>query len=114
MDNLSIEYIVTLIVGCALTWLIFILALAKFSKLCSQFTKFSKAVETDLTGMGTNVRKMQLGYQELAVEQRRTNKLLVELIEAQKNANPLSGLEYELVEEEEIIPPEELEENKQN
>jgi hypothetical protein len=38
--------------------------------------------------------------------------LLVELIEAQKNANPLSGLEYELVEEEEIIPPEELEDNK--
>jgi len=54
--------------------------------------------------MGTNIRKMQLSFQELTIEQRRTNKLLIELIEAQKNTNPLSGLEYELVEEEEIIP----------
>lgn len=104
MDKLPIEYMITLIVGCALTWLIFILALAKFAKLYSQFSKFRKTVETDLTGMGTNIRKMQLSFQEMTVEQRRTNKLLIELIEAQKNANPLSGLEYELVEEEEIIP----------
>jgi hypothetical protein len=104
MDKIPIEYIVTIIIGCALTWLIFILALAKFSKACSQFVSFRKNVETDLTGMGTNIRKMQLSFQELTVEQRRTNKLLIELIEAQKNANPLSGLEYELVEEEEIIP----------
>lgn len=103
MDKLPIEYIITLIIGCGLTWLIFILALAKFSKLYSQFILFRKAVETDLVGMGTNIRKMQLSFQELTVEQRRTNKLLIELIEAQKNANPLSGLEYELVEEEEII-----------
>jgi len=104
MDKMPIEYIITLVVGCGLTWLIFILALAKFSKICSQFTMFRKTVETDLTGMGTNIRKMQLSFQELTVEQRRTNKLLIELIEAQKNSNPLSGLEYELVEEEEIIP----------
>lgn len=103
-DKIPIEYIITLIIGCALTWLIFILALAKFSKLCSQFTKFRKAAETDLTGIGTNLRKIQLSFQEMNVEQRRTNKLLIELIEAQKDANPLSGLEYELVEEEEIIP----------
>ena len=105
MDKFPIEYIITLAVGCALTWLIFILALAKFSKLCAQFIKFRKTVETDLTGMGTNIRKMQLSFQEISVEQRRTNKLLIELIEAQKNANPLSGLEYELVEEEEEIIP---------
>lgn len=102
--DISIEYKIILAVGCVLTWLIFILALAKFSKICTQFTIFRKTVETDLTGMGTNIRKMQLSFQELTVEQRRTNKLLIELIEAQKNSNPLSGLEYELVEEEEIIP----------
>ncbi|MDD5596821.1 MAG: hypothetical protein PHV82_02685 [Victivallaceae bacterium] len=102
MAKLPVEYII-LGVGCALTWLIFILTLAKFSKLCSQFTSFRKNVETDLTGMGTNIRKMQISFQELTVEQRRTNKLLIELIEAQKNANPLNGLEYELVEEEEVI-----------
>lgn len=102
--DISIEYKIILVVGCVLTWLIFILALAKFSKICLQFVRFRKNVETDLTGMGTNIRKMQLSFQELTVEQRRTNKLLIELIEAQKNANPLSGLEYELVEEEEIIP----------
>ncbi|MDD5727184.1 MAG: hypothetical protein PHV59_01350 [Victivallales bacterium] len=104
MGKLPVEYIITLIVGCGLTWLIFILALAKFSKLCAQFSKFSKTTETDLAGIGTSVRKMQLIHQEMVVGQRRTNKLLVELIEAQKN-NPLNGLEYELVEEEEIIPP---------
>lgn len=102
--EISIEYKIILGIGCVLTWLIFILALAKFSKICSQFIMFRKTVEVDLTGMGTNLRKMQLSFQELTVEQRRTNKLLIELIEAQKNANPLSGLEYELVEEEEIIP----------
>jgi hypothetical protein len=101
--KLPTEYIVILIIGCGLTWLIFILALAKFSKICTQFTSFRKNVETDLTGMGTNIRKMQLSFQEMTVEHRRTNKLLIELIEAQKNSNPLSGLEYELVEEEEII-----------
>lgn len=102
--DISIEYKIILGIGCVLTWLIFILALAKFSKICAQFIQFRKVVETDLTGMGTNLRKMQLSIQEMTVEQRRTNKLLIELIEAQKNANPLSGLEYELVEEEEIIP----------
>lgn len=102
--ELPIEWTITLIVGCALTWLIFILALAKFSKYCSEFSRFRKEVETNVTGIGTNIRKMQLAFQEMTVEQRRANKLLVELIEAQKNANPLSGLEYELVEEEEIIP----------
>jgi hypothetical protein len=107
MDKIPIEYTITLIVGCALTWLIFILALAKFSKLCSEFIQFRKSVETDLAGLGTNIRKMQSAFQEVTVEQRRTNKLLVELIEAQKNSNPLSGLEYELVEEEEIIPDDE-------
>jgi len=104
MGKIPIEYIITIMIGCGLTWLIFILALAKFSKVCSHFADFSKNVETDLTGMGTNIRKMQLSFQELTIEQRRTNKLLIELIEAQKNTNPLSGLEYELVEEEEIIP----------
>ena len=102
--DISIEYKIVLAIGCVLTWLIFILALAKFSKISTQFIQFRKVVETDLTGMGTNIRKMQLSIQELTVEQRRTNKLLIELIEAQKNANPLGGLEYELVEEEEIIP----------
>lgn len=102
--DISIEYKIILGIGCVLTWLIFILALAKFSKISSQFIMFRKNVEVDLTGMGTNLRKMQVSFQELTVEQRRTNKLLIELIEAQKNANPLSGLEYELVEEEEIIP----------
>jgi len=104
MGQMPIEYIVTIAIGCGLTWLIFILALAKFSKACTEFSRFRKTVETDLTGMGTNIRKIQLSFQELTVEQRRSNKLLIELIEAQKNSNPLSGLEYELVEEEEIIP----------
>ena len=108
MNGLPIEWTITLIVGCALTWLIFILALAKFSKLCSEFLKFRKSVETDLAGLSVNIRKMQSSFQELTVEQRRTNKLLVELIEVQRNSNPLNGLEYELVEEEEIIPDDEL------
>ncbi|MCP3967393.1 MAG: hypothetical protein GY750_08355 [Lentisphaerae bacterium] len=46
-------------------------------------------------------------YQKLVIEQRRTNKLLVELIDEQKNNHPLHGLEYELVEEEEIIEDQE-------
>jgi len=103
MGSYPIELTIGLLLGAALTWFIFILALAKFHKYCNEFSQFRKNVDTNVTGISTNIRKMQLAYQELIVEQRRTNKLMIELIEAQKNSNPLSGLEYELVEEEEII-----------
>jgi hypothetical protein len=103
VDKMPIEYVIALIIGISLTWLIVILALAKFSKLCLQFSKFTKNTQDNLLDMGANIHKMQLASREMLIEKRRNNKLVAELIEAQKNYNPLNGLEYELVEEEEEV-----------
>ena len=105
MDKMPIEYVVTLIIGTALTWLIFVLALAKFSKLCLQFSKFSKNTQYNLLNMDANIHKIQLASREMLIETRRNNKLVAELVEVQKNYNPLDGLEYELVEEEGEVAP---------
>jgi len=45
MGKIPIEYIITIMIGCGLTWLIFILALAKFSKVCSHFADFTQVLQ---------------------------------------------------------------------
>ena len=79
--NLSTTELITLICVFSLTWLVFVLGMAKLSKFYLEFKKMKKTVETNLSGYAPNLRKMQVSMSELVMEQRRANKLLVELID---------------------------------
>lgn len=76
---------ITLIVVGSLTWLVFILGVAKFSKFYLQFTVYRKELDTNLTGMGSSMKKLQNSISEMILEQRRTNKLMLELIDNSKS-----------------------------
>jgi len=78
-------YNITLIVVGVLTWLVFILGVAKFSKFYLQFTVYRKELDTNLTGMGSSMKKLQNSISEMILEQRRTNKLMLELIDNSKS-----------------------------
>jgi len=82
----DIQYITLIVVG-VLTWLVFILGVAKFSKFCLQFVVYRKDLDINLTGMGSSVKKLQNSISEMILEQRRTNKLMLELIENNKPAD---------------------------
>jgi hypothetical protein len=97
----SNAYLITLIVVGSLTWLVFVLGMAKLSKFYIQFTVFRRDMDTNLTGMGTNIKKMQNSISELIIEQRRTNKLMLELIDIKKYEN-MGTLEFEEVQEEPV------------
>ena len=96
MEKIHAEYMIIFIIGLSLTCLI--LALVKFSKLCVQFSKFTKNAKDNFDDIQEDIKKMQLSSREMIIEKRRNNKLVEELLDAQKNYNPLDGLEYELVE----------------
>jgi hypothetical protein len=80
----DIQYITLIVVG-VLTWLVFILGVAKFSKFCLQFIVYRKDLDINLTGMGSSVKKLQNSISEMILEQRRTNKLMLELIDSSKS-----------------------------
>lgn len=75
---------ITLMVVGGLTWLVFVLGMAKFSKYYLQFTGYRRELDTNLTGMGSSMKKLQNSISEMILEQRRTNKLLLELIDKDK------------------------------
>lgn len=76
---------ITLIVVGSLTWLVFILGVAKFSKFYLLFTLYRRELDTNLTGMGSSMKKLQNSISEMILEQRRTNKLMLELIDNSKS-----------------------------
>ena len=83
MADLNTYYITLIVVG-VLTWLVFILGVAKFSKYYVQFVVFRKDLDINLTGLGSSVKKLQNSISEMILEQRRTNKLMLELIDNSK------------------------------
>ncbi len=83
MTELNTYYITLIVVG-VLTWLVFILGVAKFSKYYVQFIVFRKDLDINLTGLGSSVKKLQNSISEMILEQRRTNKLMLELIDNSK------------------------------
>jgi len=86
LTDLNTYYITLIVVG-GLTWLVFILGVAKFSKYCVQFIVFRKDLDVNLTGLGSSVKKLQNSISEMILEQRRTNKLMLELIDNSKPDN---------------------------
>lgn len=91
---------ITLIVVGSLTWLVFVLGMAKFSKYYLQFTGYRREIDTNLTGMGSGMKKLQNSISEMILEQRRTNKLLLELIDKDKTQVPETqeppAIEYQI------------------
>ena len=69
---------------CVLSWLVFVLSMTKVSKFYMQFFAFKRDTDVNLTGVGADLKKYQNSFSELTIEQRRTNKLLTELIELKK------------------------------
>ena len=90
---------ITLMAVGSLTWLVFLLGMAKFSKYYLQFTGYRREIETNLTGMGSGMKKLQNSISEMILEQRRTNKLLLELIDKDKAA-----IEYQTPEAQDAVP----------
>jgi hypothetical protein len=98
---------ITLIVVGSLTWLVFVLGMAKFSKYYLQFVGYRKELDTNLTGMGSGMKKLQNSIAEMILEQRRTNKLLLELIDKDKAVEDYQTpetpeIEYQIPEKQEV------------
>ena len=98
---------ITLIVVGSLTWLVFVLGMAKFSKYYLQFTGYRRELDTNLTGMGSSMKKLQNSIAEMILEQRRTNKLLLELIDKDKavadyQTPETPEIEYQIPEKQEV------------
>lgn len=83
------SFTITLTVVGVLTWLVFVLGMGKFSKFYGKFVRFSKDQDTNLTGLGSVIKKMQNTLSEMVTEQRRANKLMLELIELNRGGAPV-------------------------
>jgi cytochrome c oxidase assembly protein Cox11 len=99
MNLSTTEWVILSTVFC-LTWLVFVLGMAKLSKFYLEFRKLKKTTETSLSGFATNLRQIQVSMSEQVMEQRRANKLMVELID--KTGQMV--YEYEIEEEEVEVP----------
>jgi hypothetical protein len=68
-----------------LTWLILVLAVCKFSEMYNDFKKLKKEVGSNLAIISSNLKASQATVSEMLIEQRRTNKLMLELLTHNKN-----------------------------
>ncbi|MDD2478591.1 MAG: hypothetical protein PHS31_01715 [Victivallaceae bacterium] len=72
--------VVLMIVG-ALTWLIVILGIARFSKFYISFSKMSKDLSNDLNNNTNVLKKINSANLEMLFEQRRNCRLMEQLLE---------------------------------
>jgi hypothetical protein len=86
---------VLLVIGVLLTWLIFVLGVAKLAKFYLSMSQARREVDTNLTGIANQLNKMQTIMAELLKEQRRTSRLIADLTDLKKAE--MTG-EYEIVE----------------
>lgn len=84
------------IVGGLLTWLIFALGAAQLSRFYSSFRQVSKDMDANLTGIGTIMRRNQALLTDVIQEQKRTNRLLLDLTELKRAE--MTG-DFDIVEE---------------
>lgn len=67
-----------------LTWLILVLAICKFSEMYNDFKKLQKEVGSNLAIISSNLKASQATVSEMLIEQRRTNKLMLEMLNHNK------------------------------
>lgn len=75
---------VTLGIVAGLTWLILVLAVCKFSEMYQDFKKLQKEVGSNLAIISANLKSSQATVSEMLIEQRRTNKLMLEIVKHNK------------------------------
>ena len=80
----------------ALTWLIIMCALVQLSKFYANFCIARKTLETNMTGLTGQVKRLQSTMTELLVEMRKTNRIQQNLLDL-KQAE-MTG-DFEIVEE---------------
>ena len=86
---------IMLIISVMLTWIIFILGVAKLAQFYLSMNKARHEVDSNLTGIAGQLGKMQTMIAEMLKEQRRTSRLIADLTDLKKAE--LTG-EYEIVE----------------
>lgn len=86
---------ILLILGVLLTWIIFVLGVAKLAQFYLCMSQARREVDTNLTGIANQMNKLQTLVAELLKEQRRTSRLISDLTDLKKAE--MTG-EYEIVE----------------
>ena len=86
---------ILLIIGVLLTWLIFVLGVAKLAQFYLCMSQARREVDTNLTGIANQMNKIQTIIAELLKEQRRTSRLISDLTDLKKAE--MTG-EYEIIE----------------
>ena len=87
--------LILLIAGVLLTWLIFVLGVAKLAQFYISMNAARREVDTNLTGIANQMNKLQTIVAELLKEQRRTSRLISDLTDLKKAE--MTG-EYEIIE----------------
>lgn len=95
MGNLSMLETISLIVVVLLTWLIVVLGVVKISQIFLMLKKICKDVDMNLTGIASQMQKVQTITAEMLKEQRRTSRLISDLTDLKKAE--MTG-EFEIVE----------------
>jgi hypothetical protein len=92
---MQIDMTTWIIVGivAGLTWLILVLAICKFSEMYNDFKRLQKDVSSNLAVISSNLKSSQATVSEMLIEQRRTNKIVLELLNHNKDF--LNTLEVE-------------------
>lgn len=86
---------VLLIISVLLTWIIFVLGVAKLAQFYLSMNQARREVDTNLTGIANQLGKLQTLVAELLKEQRRTSRLIADLTDLKKAE--MTG-EYEIIE----------------
>ena len=95
MNGLSTLEVVSIITVVSLSWLIIMLGVIKISQMAILVKKMEKSVDMNLTGIASQMQKLQTITAELLKEQRRTSRLISDLTDLKKAE--MTG-EYEIVE----------------
>ena len=95
MSGLSTMELISAIISVMLTWLIVMLGVVKISQMAVLVKKMEKSVDMNLSGIASQMQKLQTITAEVLKEQRRSARLISDLIDLKKAE--MTG-EFEIVE----------------
>ncbi len=85
-----------IVAGAVLTWLIFILGVAQLSRFYTRVMEMRRELDANSLAVVNQLKKIQTTLSEVAIEQRRSTRLMLEQIDLKKAE--LTG-EFEIIEE---------------